>query len=73
MGIIIKIAKFYTRLKQGFVIVRCRFSLSEIKKGNSYISKKGEIYRYFSDIVFLGDYWEVKVNNYILYTYNPIC
>lgn len=27
MGIIIKIAKFYTRLKQGFVIVRCRFSL----------------------------------------------
>lgn len=27
LGIIIKIAKFYTRLKQGFVIVRCRFSL----------------------------------------------
>lgn len=27
MGIIIKIAKFYTRLKQGFVKVRCRFSL----------------------------------------------
>lgn len=51
MGIIILIAKFYTRLKQGFVIVRGTFSLY-----NSQRLKK-EIIIFPRRVRFIGIFW----------------
>lgn len=67
------IAKFYTRFKQGFVIVRCTFSLynsQRLKKETVIFPRRVRFIGIFSDIAFPGNYWEVKHNNYILYTYN---
>lgn len=55
MGIIIKIAKFYTRLKQCFVIVRCRFSLYNSRRLKKEIVIFPRRVRFFFRILyFLG-------------------
>lgn len=63
MGIIIKIAKFYTRLKQGFVIVRCRFSLynsRSLKKEIVIFPRTVRFIGIFRILYFLGIIWKLR-------------